>query len=229
MLAHQVDAAHHHPLIVSLELLVADVVAAECKGFGKNLLLAGLRCGGAKLRHGQAGENGTAQPVHARDMIILIVRHAGTVTGQLGFQRLLQYKVAGIQQAVCGTPIIDLLIVILGEQLGDQLPEVHSGLLPFPSFDKQLDQMIVDRLTVCLFVLLGQNKAPRNAVTRDLRLVGKEAVKGGAVLCVVRLVDFIDKVCNNLAVQGVYVEGVDLVVEAVILEAINHLGTSGIL
>ena len=45
---------------------------------------------------------------------------------------------------------------------------------------------------------------------------------------IVGLVNLIDKVCNDLTVKRIYVEGIDLIVEAVIFKAVNDLGTSGI-
>ena len=229
VLAHEVDATHHHPLVVALQLVVTHVVAAEGEGLGQNLLLAGLSGGGAELSHGEAVEDGTAEPVHTGDGEVLVVRHAGAVGGELGVEGLLQHHMAGEAQVVGHAPVVDLLHEILGEQLGDQLPEAHTGGLVVAAGDEQLDEVIVDGLAVGLLILSGEDEAPRNTVTGDLGLVGKEAVEVGAVLGVVGLVDLAYEISDNLAVQGVHVEGVDVVVEAVVLEAADHVVTLGIL
>ena len=229
MLAHEVDTPHHHPLVVALQLIVTHVVAAESEGLGQHLLLAGLSGGGAELGHGEAMEDGTAEPVHTGDGEVLVVRHASAVGGQLGVEGLLQHHVTREAQVVSHAPVVDLLHEILGEQLGDQLPEAHTGGLVVAASHEQLDQMIVDGLAVSLLILGGEDEAPRNTVTGDLGLVGEEAVEAGAVLGVVGLVDLIDEVSDHLAVEGVHVEGVDVVVEAVVLEAADDVVARGIL
>ena len=229
VLAHEVDTAHHHPFVVTLQLVVTHVVTAESEGLGQHLLLAGLCGGGAKLCHGEAGEDGTAEPVHAGNGEIFIVRHTSAVGGQLGVEGLLQHHVTRETEIMSYAPVVDLLHEVPREQLGHQLPEAHTGNLIVPASYEQLDEVIVDGLAISLLVLCGEDEAPRNTVTGDLGLVGEEAVEIRAVFGVVRLVDLIDKVGDHFPIQGVHIEGVDVVVEAVVLKATDDVVALGIL
>ncbi|CDC64564.1 unknown [Clostridium sp. CAG:448] len=191
VLTHQVDAAHRHPLVVAPQLLKADVVSAQREGFGEHLPFAGLRGGGRQLMLGQAAVDRAAKPVHPGNMQIFIVRHAGAVGNQLRKHALFQHQVPRELEVVALAPVVNLLHVVFGEQLGHQAPELHSGAAVVTLLQEQLDQVVVQLLAVCLLVFLGQNKAPRNAVAGNLRLVGKEAVKGILVFGIVRLVNFV--------------------------------------
>ena len=128
-----------------------------------------------------------------------------------------------------GAPVVYLLHEVAGEQLGDQLPEPHPGGLIVSLRKEQLDQAVVDRLSVCFLILGRQGQAPRDAVAGNLRLVREEAVKVGSVLFIVRFVYFMQKIRDDLPVQGIHVEGVDIIVEAVVLKTADDAGTARIL
>ena len=89
--------------------------------------------------------------------------------------------------------------------------------------------MVIDGLAVGALILGRKDQAPGNACAGDLRFVGKEAVEAGAILLVVGLVDLADEVIRDLAIQRVHVEGVDIVVEAVVLKATDNVLPTGIL
>ena len=83
MLAHQVDAANHHPFVVPLQLVMPDIMPAQGEGLGQDLSLSSLGGSRGKLCLRQAAPDVASQPVHAGNIEVFVVRHARTVGYQL--------------------------------------------------------------------------------------------------------------------------------------------------
>ena len=113
MLAHKVDSAHHHPLVVSLKLVVSYIVSAKRKGLGENLLLACLRCNRGYLHGRQAIEDISSKPVHTGNSHILVMGHARALGVNLNLEVLLKHHVTCKAKSVRYTLVVDLLHVVL--------------------------------------------------------------------------------------------------------------------
>ena len=79
MLAKQIDAVDHLMAVDQPQLVKADIVAAQGKGFRQDLLLTQLLAGRTKLPGSQIINDMPAQAVHAGNAEILIVWHNRTV------------------------------------------------------------------------------------------------------------------------------------------------------
>jgi hypothetical protein len=189
-------------------------VSAEREGLGKHLLSANLSGGGRYLMVSKAGIDISAQPVHTGNGEVLVMRHAGTVGDKLSHKGLLKNKVTCKFKIMLVTPIKDLLHKVSREEIGDQLPELDSDGLIVANLSEEARKNGAKILAVSFLILVDKSQAPRNTVSGDLRLVGEEAVEGGAVLFIVGLIYLVDKVLDNESVKGINVEGVNFIVEA---------------
>jgi hypothetical protein len=214
MLAHKVDTANHHPLVVSLKLIVTYVVSAECECLGKNLLSANLSGGRAYLMVSEAGIYISSEPVHTGNGKVLIVGHAGTVGDKLSHKGLLKNQVTCKLKVVIITPIEYLLHKVCGEEVGNKLPELDSDGLIVANLTDKARKNGAKILSVSFLILVDKSQAPRNTVSGDLRFIGKEAIEGRAVLFVIGLVYFVDEILDHKSIKGINIEGVNIIVEA---------------
>ena len=165
MLAKQIDPADHLIFVDPFQLVVSHAVAATSEGFGKHLLFSELtRCRSDLIRC-ERGLVMSAQPVHARNVEIFVMRHTGAVGNELTKQILFQNDVSRQLQASFITEIVNLFHEVFGKQLRHELPEIHARLLIVTDRHKKLGESAEEIFAVRALVFLGQNEAPRNTVS----------------------------------------------------------------
>ena len=215
MLTEQVDTAHHLIFIDPFQLIVTYIMTAKREGFGKYLLFTSLTRHRAKLMSSKAGIIVSAEPIHARNVEIFVMRHTSAVGEELGGECFFQNKVTCEGEIVCFAPIVDLLHEIFGEKLGDHLPEADTGGLIVANCLEKLGQARNEVITIGFLIFLGHDEAPRNTVSGDLRLVSEKAVDLALHFFVVRLVDLIQKILNDHAVERIHVIGIHIKIEMI--------------
>ena len=103
-----------------------DVPARKREAFRENLLLPELHRDRNQLRHRDRRRLGAAEVIHARNMVVPVLRHDRAVAGDLRLTGLLEDVVAGQQPPFFTAPVMDLLQEVFGEEPGDEAPETDA-------------------------------------------------------------------------------------------------------
>ena len=227
MLAQVVDAVHHLVLVDAPQLLKADIPAAQCKGLGQNLPLPQLLGNRGHLHLSLDGGQAAAKVIHAGDVHVFVGGHAAAVGQHMVVVALLQHQVAGQGAAVFPAPVVDAFHIVFGKQIPYQLPESVAYHRAVRGALKQPRQPRCQLLAVGAAVGFLQLQRPGKAVAGHLRLIGEKAAHFAEILSQHRLVYRVggaQKCLHHLAVQGVHIEGVDLVVEMAVFAAHGDVG-----
>ena len=177
MLAEEIDAMGQFRVVDPPLSREVAVPARQCEALRQNLLLAELRGGRCNLRHHNRMRQASAQMVDARNIIISVLRHDGSVAGELALASLLQNVMARQPPAVRIAPIADLMHEMLREELRAQPPETNAHRFETRQFREQQRQFGQQLAAVFLFIFVFQNERPQQAVAAQLRLIREDAAQ----------------------------------------------------